>query len=117
MPELPEVETVRCQLAAALTGLTFVAVERTEPFILRDCSDERLRALLPGSRVEDVGRLGKFILIRLAGPGTSFLTIHLGMTGQVLVSAAGSPGEAGEVKSAIVGGHPHTRFHVPLESS
>ena len=49
-------------------------------------AEEELRRLLPGTVVDDVGRLGKFILIRLDGPVRLFLTLHLGMTGQVLVS-------------------------------
>ena len=111
MPELPEVETVRCQLAAAISGLAFVAVERTEPSILRDCSDGELRRLLPGTRVDDVGRLGKFILIRLTGPIAGFLTIHLGMTGQVLLSTP-EPGAPTCLSSPV---HPHTRFVFRLQ--
>ena len=83
MPELPEVETIRSQLAAALEGMTFVSVEQVEPFMLRDCSPDDVRALLPGRRVERVDRLGKFLIVALdAG---LFLTLHLGMTGQLLV--------------------------------
>jgi formamidopyrimidine-DNA glycosylase len=83
MPELPEVETVRRQLAAGLTGLTFTAVERVDPFMMRDCAPEQPAALLPGRRVERVERLGKFIIVAL--DGDLFLTLHLGMTGQLLI--------------------------------
>ena len=38
MPELPEVETVRRQLAESLAGATFCAVEQAEPAMLRDCT-------------------------------------------------------------------------------
>ena len=113
MPELPEVETVRGQLASAISGLSFVAVEQAEPFILRDCSEEELRRLLPGMLVDDVGRLGKFILIRLTGPVTRFLTLHLGMTGQVLVHGP-EPGNAACLPSQA---HPHTRFLFRLEAA
>ena len=89
MPELPEVETVRCQLAAGLEGMTFTSVERVEPFMLRDCSPEDVSALLPGHRIERVDRLGKFIIVVL--DGDLFLTLHLGMTGQLLID----PGESG----------------------
>ncbi len=113
MPELPEVETVRRQLASAISGLSFVAVEQAEPFILRDCSEEELRRLLPGMLVDDVGRLGKFILIRLAGPVTRFLTLHLGMTGQVLVHGP----ESGNAACLPSQAHPHTRFLFRLEDA
>ena len=89
MPELPEVETVRCQLAAGLEGLTFLSVERVEPFMLRDCSPEDVLALLPGRRIERVDRIGKFLIVAL--DGDLFLTLHLGMTGQLLID----PGEGG----------------------
>jgi formamidopyrimidine-DNA glycosylase len=94
MPELPEVETVRCQLAAGLEGMTFLSVEKIEPFMLRDCSPEDVTALLPGRRIERIDRLGKFIIVVL--DGDLFVTLHLGMTGQLLID----PGDSGA----------HTRF-------
>ncbi len=94
MPELPEVETVRGQLAAGLEGLTFISVEQVEPFMLRDCGPEDVLSSLPGHRVERVERLGKFLIVAL--DGDLFLTLHLGMTGQLLID----PEEGGG----------HTRF-------
>ena len=103
MPELPEVETVRCQLAGSLVGLTFTSVEKAEPAMLRDCTVEEVRSDLPGRRVESVDRLGKFLMVRLGGrvgaadraavtrAGEAYLTLHLGMTGQLLID----PGEPG----------------------
>ncbi len=87
MPELPEVETVRCQLAAGLEGMTFLSVDQVEPFMLRDCGPEDVVASLPGLRIERVDRLGKFLIVVLEGG--LFLTLHLGMTGQLLID----PGE------------------------
>lgn len=98
MPELPEVETIRRQLAETVTGLRFAHVHATEPNMLRDCTDQEVRATLPGRFIEEVDRLGKFLLLRLSGEGKYYLTLHLGMTGQILV---GSP-------TSEVG--PHTRF-------
>jgi formamidopyrimidine-DNA glycosylase len=105
VPELPEVETVRSQLSAGLEGMTFTAVEQVEPFMLRDCDADAVAACLPGRRVEQVGRLGKFIIVKLGedlhsggdgaptagvassseGCGELYLTLHLGMTGQLLI--------------------------------
>ncbi len=94
MPELPEVETVRCQLAAGLTGATFLTVELVEPSMLRDCLPDEVERWLPGRHIERIERLGKFIVVTL--DGGLFLTLHLGMTGQLLVD----PPESGA----------HTRF-------
>jgi formamidopyrimidine-DNA glycosylase len=95
MPELPEVETVRRQLAGSLVGKTFTTVEQTEPAMLRDCVVEQVSAGLPGRRIESVERLGKFLIVALNDG--AFLTLHLGMTGQLLVDPKDGPG-------------PHTRF-------
>ena len=117
MPELPEVETVRCQLAPAITDATFASVEKVEPFMLRDCTADDVHRLLPGATVEEVARLGKFIVVRLRGEGTPYLTLHLGMTGQILLSHTPAPPESlpvaatvGRADSDAGAGHPHTRF-------
>lgn len=83
MPELPEVETVRCQLERRLLRLRFCAVERTEEAMLRDCAAADVLDGLLGKQVLEVDRMGKFIVIKL--DGGLFLTLHLGMTGQLLV--------------------------------
>lgn len=83
MPELPEVETVRCQLVAGLSGATFVAVDSVEPSMLRDCGATEVEGLLPGRTIERMDRIGKFIIVVL-NDGL-FLTLHLGMTGQLLI--------------------------------
>jgi len=85
LPELPEVETVRRQLAVALPGKTFTAVDRIEPAMLRDCRSEEVLGTLRGRRVETLTRLGKFLVAMLTGD--VFLTLHLGMTGQLLIDA------------------------------
>jgi len=86
VPELPEVETVRRQLAASLSGRRFEVVDKVEPAMLRDCSEQQVRDLLPGRRVDRVDRLGKFLIVALSEDG--YLTLHLGMTGNLLVAAA-----------------------------
>lgn len=105
MPELPEVETVRCQLEEGLTGATFVSVEQIEPFMLRDCGPEEVSSLLPGRRIDRVERLGKFLIVAL--DGDLFLTLHLGMTGQLLIDPqdGGTHTRFAFVLSRAEGGH------------
>ncbi len=123
MPELPEVETVRRQMAPVLTGATFEAVLQVEPFMLRDCSADEVRRLLPGAGVADITRLGKFIVVRLEGDAGLYLTLHLGMTGQILLLP--TPGRAEGLPAAAAVGraddgegrrHAHTRFMFRLRS-
>jgi formamidopyrimidine-DNA glycosylase len=104
MPELPEVETVRRQLADSVAGLTFASVERVEPAMLLDCDEGEVRAELPGRHIESVERLGKFIIVRLGRDADrpAFVTLHLGMTGQLLVDPSGASA--------------HTRFLFRLRS-
>lgn len=110
MPELPEVETVRRQLARVLPGRDFVAVERIEPAMLRDCWPEEVQKALPGRRVLSVDRLGKFLLVPLSDD--YFLTLHLGMTGQLLI--VHDETESSRSAYTPLGGHAapdrHSRF-------
>lgn len=71
MPELPEVETVVRGLAARLPGQRVIALEEIDAPIL-------------GLAVEAVRRYGKFIVLDFPG---GMLLIHLGMTGQLTLSA------------------------------
>jgi formamidopyrimidine-DNA glycosylase len=100
VPELPEVETVRRQLARSLIGKSFATVDRVEPPMLRDCTEDQVRARLPGRRVISLDRLGKFLVVVL--DDDAFLTLHLGMTGHLLIGT----GDDG----------PHTRFLFELVS-
>ena len=87
MPELPEVETVVRSVAAHLTGRRIVSTRFTSRFVTPG-NRAKLTQRLAGRRIESVKRRGKFIVIAL-DQGT--LTVHLGMTGKLLVE-----GEAGE---------------------
>jgi len=95
MPELPEVETVVRSVAAHLAGRRIVSSSFTSRFVTPG-NRSKLTQRLAGRRIESVTRRGKFILIAL-DQGT--LTVHLGMTGKLLVD-----GEAGE--------HTHGVFHL-----
>ena len=128
MPELPEVETVRRQLGQSLLGLRFVSVERIESAMLLDCTPEQIRAELPGRVVEEVARKGKFLVLVLTED--AYLTLHLGMTGHLLVARELGSGEAVQRgtggtgagrtgKSQAAGAEvsdPHSRFLFSLRS-
>ncbi|QBI21845.1 bifunctional DNA-formamidopyrimidine glycosylase/DNA-(apurinic or apyrimidinic site) lyase [Egibacter rhizosphaerae] len=79
MPELPEVESVRRQLAPRLVGRSVLDVTYE--------SQDRFEGLerVGGTRVLDVRRRGKYLLAHLSGAPTGTvdreLVMHLGMTG------------------------------------
>jgi formamidopyrimidine-DNA glycosylase len=84
MPELPEVETVVRSVAPYVAGRRILGAEFTSRFVTPG-NRAALARRLAGRRVESVLRRGKFIVMPL-DEGT--LTVHLGMTGRLLVRGA-----------------------------
>ena len=88
MPELPEVEVTRRQVAPLLVGRTVASAVTSAPSHLFLTPPEELSARLPGRRTEALERRGKYLLARL--DDRSRLVIHLGMTGQLFGEGATS---------------------------
>jgi formamidopyrimidine-DNA glycosylase len=82
MPELPEVETIRGQLAPLVEGRRLRRIEILDPRWSRPLVPEELTAALQGRRVERLSRRGKYLLWALEDE--VFLAQHLRMTGAVL---------------------------------
>lgn len=84
MPELPEVETIRRDLAPLVTGRRIVGVEVDRGTLdrLAGVPIEALRGTLVGRRVEGLGRRGKYLLLALDDGCT--LVMHLRMTGRLV---------------------------------
>lgn len=93
MPELPEVETVARSIAP-LIGRRIVSAEFRCLRILRGGDPDVMSTALAGRKIASVKRYGKFLVVTLSGRG--FLTIHLGMTGRLLLG-----GQAGKHTHAI----------------
>jgi formamidopyrimidine-DNA glycosylase len=87
MPELPEVETIVRSLQPRIRGRRIVSAEILHPRIVRYSKHDVAEAVT-GQRIRDIKRHGKFILIELE---RGFLTVHLGMTGQVLFDTPRTP--------------------------
>jgi formamidopyrimidine-DNA glycosylase len=79
VPELPEVETIRAQLAPRLIGRTLARVEILDPRLTRPFDLFEVAEELEGDRVLAVARRGKYLELRLES-GLSLL-VHLRMTG------------------------------------
>ncbi len=81
MPELPEVETTRRGIAPHLAGHRIESLKvRTRR--LRWPVPPALSRLLPGERIEEVGRRAKYLLLHTE-PGA--ILVHLGMSGSLRV--------------------------------
>ncbi|MGH9734194.1 MAG: bifunctional DNA-formamidopyrimidine glycosylase/DNA-(apurinic or apyrimidinic site) lyase [Candidatus Acidiferrales bacterium] len=95
MPELPEVETVVRGLKAVLPGRQIVGVRLGKTDFIDDPA--ALERDVPGSRIEQVRRHGKFMVLELNrdsardAAGKLALLVHLGMTGQLVVYPAEAP--------------------------
>lgn len=81
MPELPEVETIVRQLRADMAGKKLWSASiKNSSVILPNA--KFLKQRLPGLRVINVKRLGKFIVVELTNKMK--LVIHLRMTGRLM---------------------------------
>jgi formamidopyrimidine-DNA glycosylase len=89
MPELPEVETIRRQLAPHLEGRRIEEVEILDSRWTRPHDPRAVEEGLTGATVERVGRAGKYLDLSLSGGG--HLLVHLRMTGSLLLDAAQEP--------------------------
>ncbi|HEU5002251.1 MAG TPA: bifunctional DNA-formamidopyrimidine glycosylase/DNA-(apurinic or apyrimidinic site) lyase [Actinomycetota bacterium] len=94
MPELPEVEVIRRDLAGVLPGATIAAGEvldspNARRVLRRHPFPHELAAGLSGATVESVDRHGKYLIVRLDRPYA--LVVHLGMSGRLLVAGAADP--------------------------
>ena len=83
MPELPEVETIRNELAPHIIGRGISGVSLIFEGIVRQPSAEEFRSRLIGQRITDVKRRGKYLIFSLTSGEA--LIIHLKMTGSLLV--------------------------------
>ncbi len=80
MPELPEVETVRRELAPWLLGRSIVAASHHPSPKFSPASDA------VGTTIETVGRRGKYLILDLDDDRQ--LIVHLGMTGKLRPAVA-----------------------------
>jgi formamidopyrimidine-DNA glycosylase len=82
MPELPEVETIRRQLAPLVEGRTLKRVEILDSRWSRPLAPDELADAIVGRRVQRLDRRGKYLVWHLSDD--VYLAQHLRMTGSVL---------------------------------
>jgi len=101
MPELPEVETVRRQLAPELVGSTITRLAILDARWCAPLAPAELGDVIVGRRVRALRRRGKYLDWAL--DGEIHLLMHLRMTGTLLLDPAGDPR--------------HTRVEVTLDGA
>jgi len=89
MPELPEVETIRRQLAPLVEGRRVQRIEILDPRWSRPLAPRELEDALTGRRVERLGRRGKYLVWSM--DEDVHLVQHLRMTGAVLCEPRPEP--------------------------
>jgi formamidopyrimidine-DNA glycosylase len=83
MPELPEVETIRRQLAPHLEGRVLTGLEVLDARWCEPAHPGELSDAVRGRRIERVWRRGKYLVIALEDEVA--LVMHLRMTGNLLL--------------------------------
>jgi formamidopyrimidine-DNA glycosylase len=103
MPELPEVETIRRDLAERIIKRKIVAVEIADKKL---GEAKNFAQVLIGNQIIAVNRIGKLLIFSLKSG--EFLLIHLKMTGQLIYISG---------KEIIAGGHEigNSRKNLPSE--
>ena len=86
MPELPEVETIRRDLAAAVVGRRVVRAEVLDASLVHAPTVEAFSRELCARVVQGVGRRGKYLLVQLDG---NALVLHLMMSGRSFPATGG----------------------------
>jgi formamidopyrimidine-DNA glycosylase len=102
VPELPEVETIRRQLAPHLEGRTLLDVQILDWRWTRPQDPATVADGLRGQEVLRIDRAGKYLVWALSGE--RFLAVHLRMTGALLLDPAPDPPHT-RVRMRLDGGH------------
>jgi formamidopyrimidine-DNA glycosylase len=89
MPELPEIETIRRQLAPALEGRRLKRMEVLDPRWCEPAPPSALEDAVRGRTIELLGRRGKYLIVSLEDD--VHLAMHLRMTGNLLLADASDP--------------------------
>ncbi len=88
MPELPEVESIRQGLNAALPGQVINHVEIRWPGVVATHTADAFQQAIEGLRFGPIGRRGKYLILSLPPYD---LVIHLRMTGRLYVCESALP--------------------------
>jgi len=103
MPELPEVETIRRQLAPMVEGRTLTRLAIADPRWCAPLHPHEVEAAVAGRAIERLSRRGKYLTWEL--DGEVFLATHLRMTGTLLADPPGARPPHARVTFLVEDGH------------
>jgi formamidopyrimidine-DNA glycosylase len=83
LPELPEVETIRRDLAPRITGKSFVGLTLNWPKTVQIPSIEAFKSGLVGQTIRGLDRRGKYLILRLESGDA--LILHMRMSGSLII--------------------------------
>jgi formamidopyrimidine-DNA glycosylase len=89
MPELPEVETVKNEIAPHILGRTITGITAVWPGIIKGIPVSEFSRRVAGQKVTALSRHGKYLLFHLASGDA--LVVHLKMTGSLWADASKPP--------------------------
>ncbi|MFH0917565.1 MAG: bifunctional DNA-formamidopyrimidine glycosylase/DNA-(apurinic or apyrimidinic site) lyase [Candidatus Omnitrophota bacterium] len=95
MPELPEVETIKGDLQKMILGKKIIQVNLYNSRVIREPLPVIFKKSLEGLSIKNILRRGKLLVLELSNG--LFLTMHLKMTGQLVI-----PGGAKNARVAFV---------------
>src|SRR5204863_10140847 len=104
MPELPEVETIRRQLAPGVEGRVLERLGVLDARWCEPAAPAEVADAVHGRRIERLSRRGKYLVWELEDE--VYLVMHLRMTGNLLVVRAADDAEP----------RPHLRARLVLDS-
>jgi formamidopyrimidine-DNA glycosylase len=104
MPELPEVETIRRQLAPAVEGRVLEELQVLDPRWCEPAPPHDVADAVRGRRIEALSRRGKYLIWELEDE--VYVAMHLRMTGNLLIVPADED----------VDGRPHLRARLVVDS-
>jgi formamidopyrimidine-DNA glycosylase len=85
MPELPEVETIKNELAPHVVGHKIESVDILTPMTVARPSPEEFRRRVTGRTITSMSRHGKYLFFHLSG-GDDVLMAHMKLAGALLVN-------------------------------
>ena len=83
MPELPEVETIKTDLQRIILGKKILRINIHNTKVIRQIPPAVFKKSLEGLRIKSIFRRGKLLVLELSNG--KFLTVHLKMTGQLVI--------------------------------